>query len=31
KFLVDRSGKVVERYGSNVEPQAIAADVEKLL
>jgi len=31
KFLVDRNGKVVERYGSNVEPQAIAADVEKLL
>jgi len=31
KFLVDRKGKVVERYGSNVEPQAIAADVEKLL
>ncbi|HYK64504.1 MAG TPA: glutathione peroxidase [Patescibacteria group bacterium] len=31
KFLVDRKGKVVERYGSNVEPQTIAADVEKLL
>jgi len=31
KFLVDRDGKVVERYGSNVEPDAIAADVEKLL
>jgi glutathione peroxidase len=31
KFLVDRKGKVVERYGSNVEPQAIAADIEKLL
>jgi len=31
KFLVDRKGKVVERYGSNVEPQAITADVEKLL
>jgi len=31
KFLVDRKGKIVERYGSNVEPQTIAADVEKLL
>jgi glutathione peroxidase len=31
KFLVDRSGKVIERYGSNVEPKAIAADIEKLL
>jgi len=31
KFLVDRNGKVVERYGSNVEPDAIAADVERLL
>ncbi|HTR57876.1 MAG TPA: glutathione peroxidase [Casimicrobiaceae bacterium] len=31
KFLVDRKGHVVERYGSNVEPQAIAADIEKLL
>ena len=31
KFLVDRDGKVIERYGSNVEPEAIAADVEKLL
>ena len=31
KFLVDRDGKVVERYGSNVEPDAIAPDVEKLL
>jgi glutathione peroxidase len=31
KFLVDRKGRVVERYGSNVEPQAIAADIEKLL
>jgi glutathione peroxidase len=31
KFLVDRKGNVVERYGSNVEPQAIAADIEKLL
>ncbi|HEY2969807.1 MAG TPA: glutathione peroxidase [Casimicrobiaceae bacterium] len=31
KFLVDRKGKVVERYAPNVEPQAIAGDVEKLL
>ena len=31
KFLVDRNGKVIERYGSNVEPEAIGADVEKLL
>ena len=31
KFLVDRKGNVVERYGSNVEPQAIASDIEKLL
>ena len=31
KFLVDRNGRVVERYAPNVEPQAIAADIEKLL
>ena len=31
KFLVDRNGKVIERYGSNVEPEAIVPDVEKLL
>ncbi len=31
KFLVDRTGKVVERYAPNVEPQAIAGDIEKLL
>jgi glutathione peroxidase len=31
KFLVDRSGKVVERYAPNVEPEAIAGDIEKLL
>jgi len=31
KFLVDRKGKVIERYGSNVEPKAIAAEIEKLL
>ena len=31
KFLVDRKGNVVERYAPNVEPQAIAGDIEKLL
>ncbi len=31
KFLVDRKGNVVERYAPNVEPQAIADDIEKLL
>ena len=31
KFLVDRNGNVVERYAPNVEPSAIAADIEKLL
>jgi glutathione peroxidase len=31
KFLVDRKGKVIERYAPNVEPEAIAGDVEKLL
>jgi glutathione peroxidase len=31
KFLVDRDGKVVERYAPNTEPAAIAADIEKLL
>jgi glutathione peroxidase len=31
KFLVDRKGRVVERYAPNVEPQAIASDIEKLL
>ena len=31
KFLVDRNGKVVERYAPKVEPEAIAADIEKLL
>jgi len=31
KFLVDRKGSVVERYAPNVEPQAIAGDIEKLL
>jgi glutathione peroxidase len=31
KFLVDRKGNVIERYAPNVEPQSIAADIEKLL
>jgi glutathione peroxidase len=31
KFLVDRKGDVVERYAPKVEPEAIAADIDKLL
>ena len=31
KFLVDRSGKVVERYAPNTEPESIAGDIEKIL
>ena len=31
KFLVDRKGRVVKRYASTDAPQAIAADIEKLL
>jgi len=31
KFLIDRKGKVVERYAPNVEPEAITGDIEKLL
>lgn len=31
KFLVDRSGKVVKRYGSVDKPESIAKDVEPLL
>ena len=31
KFLVDRSGKVVERYAPNAEPDSIRPDIEKLL
>eukprot|EP00475_Leptophrys_vorax_P008418 TRINITY_DN1544_c0_g1_i1.p1 TRINITY_DN1544_c0_g1~~TRINITY_DN1544_c0_g1_i1.p1 ORF type:complete len:273 (-),score=34.10 TRINITY_DN1544_c0_g1_i1:178-888(-) len=31
KFLVDKEGKVVERYAPTTAPSAIAADVEKLL
>ena len=31
KFLVDRNGKVVERYAPTTEPAKIAGDIEKLL
>ena len=31
KFLVDREGNVRERYGSKVEPESIAPDIEDLL
>lgn len=31
KFLVDRSGNVVKRYAPVTKPEAIAADIEKLL
>lgn len=31
KFLVDREGNVVKRYGSVRKPNAIAADIQKLL
>lgn len=31
KFLVDRSGKVVERYAPQTAPEKLAEDVEKLL
>jgi len=31
KFLVDRSGNVVERYAPNATPESIAPDIEKLL
>ena len=31
KFLVGRDGQVVRRYGSNVEPADIAADIETAL
>lgn len=31
KFLVDRQGKVVKRYASNVEPKDMASDIEKQL
>ena len=31
KFLVDRDGRVVRRYAPNDAPEAIRADIEKLL
>ncbi len=31
KFLIDRQGKVVRRYGSTDAPDRIAKDIEKLL
>lgn len=31
KFLVDRSGQVVERYASATDPSKIEADIEKVL
>lgn len=31
KFLMDREGQVVARYAPQVEPAAIAADIEKLI
>lgn len=31
KFLIDRKGNVVARYGSMVKPEQLKADIEKLL
>jgi len=31
KFLIDREGKVIKRYGSSTTPIKIAEDIEKLL
>lgn len=31
KFLVDRNGKVIDRYSPQTEPLQIAGDIEKLL
>ena len=31
KFLIDRKGKVVKRYGSSTKPKEIKKDIEKLL
>ena len=31
KFLVDREGNVVERYGSSTKPESIEEDIEALL
>lgn len=31
KFLVDKDGKIIKRYGSSTKPQKIEKDIEKLL
>ncbi|MDX3908982.1 MAG: glutathione peroxidase [Sphingobium sp.] len=31
KFLLDRSGKVVDRYAPTVKPEALRTDIERLL
>jgi len=31
KFLIDRQGRIVERYAPNVKPEDIASAIEKLL
>jgi glutathione peroxidase len=31
KFLIDKKGTVIERYGSSTKPEKIAKDIEKLL
>jgi glutathione peroxidase len=31
KFLIDRQGNVITRYGSSTKPEEIAKDIEKLL
>jgi glutathione peroxidase len=31
KFLVDRNGEVVNRFGSDVKPEDLAEDIEELL
>ncbi len=31
KFLIDKSGKVITRYGSSTKPKEIAKDIEKYL
>lgn len=31
KFLINRNGEVIKRYGSNDAPKSIRADIEKLL
>ena len=31
KFLIDKEGNVIDRYGSSTKPKKIATDIEKLL